>query len=124
VRELLRLVWADIHRLGRLLEEVREQELMGLISKDDLWQVTAQLPWEDVPIRKPPSGEVVGTMRLRGMSGEEVNEWQDASTQQIGKRRRQSKHSMAMLIVKCAINEDGSQKPSRCRRCPAMRCCS
>lgn len=83
--------------------------MTNLISKDAFFQVTADLPWEDVPIRKPPHGELVGTMRLRGLTGEEVNEWQDAAVQQVGKRRRQSRHAMAMLIVKAAINEDGSQ---------------
>jgi hypothetical protein len=82
---------------------------MSLTSKDDLWQVTADLPWQDVPIRKPPNGQVVATMRVRGLSGEEVNEWQDASSRQVGKVRRQSKHAMAQLIVMAAINEDGSQ---------------
>jgi hypothetical protein len=82
---------------------------MNLISKDALWQATADLPWEDVTLRKPPSGEVIGTMRLRGLTGAEVNEWQDAAVEGNGKKRRQSKHAMALLIVKCAINEDGSQ---------------
>lgn len=82
---------------------------MSLISKSELWQATASLPCEDVPIRKPPSGEVIGTMRLRGMSGEEVTDWQDAAVQQSGKRRRTSKNAMAMLVVTCAIDADGEQ---------------
>ncbi|MEV0149110.1 MULTISPECIES: hypothetical protein [unclassified Nonomuraea] len=80
-----------------------------LISKDVLFQVTADLPWEDVQIRKPPNNEVVGTIRLRGLTGDEVNEWQDAAVHVKGKTRRQSKHAMALLIVASAINEDGSE---------------
>lgn len=82
---------------------------MGLISKAELWQVAADLPWEDVQIRRPPGNEVVGTMRLRGLTGTEVNEWQDKAVHVKGKTRRQSRHAMAMLIVLSAINEDGSQ---------------
>lgn len=81
---------------------------MSLITKDQLFQVTADLPWQDVPIRKPPSGEVVAVVRVRGMTGEEIREWQDASVHGKGKARRESKHSLALLIVACAINEDGS----------------
>ncbi|MEV4059729.1 hypothetical protein [Nonomuraea dietziae] len=81
---------------------------MNLISKDVLWQATADMPWDDVTIRKPPRGEVIGTMRLRGMNGEEVNEWQDAAVVGTGKSRRKSKNALALLIVTCAINADGS----------------
>ncbi|WP_068925038.1 hypothetical protein [Planobispora rosea] len=81
---------------------------MNLISKDELWQAAADLPWEDVMLRRPPSGEVIGVMRLRGMTGAEVNEWQEQATEGSGKKRRQSRHAMALLVVKSAINEDGS----------------
>ncbi|MFI6819269.1 hypothetical protein ACIBG7_43260 [Nonomuraea sp. NPDC050328] len=83
--------------------------MTNLLTRDQLFQVAADLPWQDVPIRKPPNGEVIGTMRLRGMTGEESTEWQDSSVQVKGKTRRQSKHTLAMLIVTCAINEDGSE---------------
>lgn len=82
---------------------------MSLMSKDDLWKVSADLPCEDVQLRRPSDGHVVGTMRIRGMTGEEVNEWQDAAVQVKGKVRRQSRHTSALLIIRCAINEDGSQ---------------
>lgn len=81
---------------------------MTLTSKDELWQKTADLPWEDVPIRKPPTGEVVAIMRIRGMSGDEVTDWQEAAVQQNGKRKRQSPAAMAMAVVTCAVNEDGT----------------
>ncbi|MDF5755824.1 hypothetical protein [Spongiactinospora sp. TRM90649] len=83
--------------------------MANLISKDALWQATADLPWEDVSIRKPPHDEVIGVMRLRGLTGEEVNEWQDRAVHVKGRTRKQSRHAMAMLIVASAINEDGSQ---------------
>ncbi|GIH91935.1 hypothetical protein ACFFMN_33985 [Planobispora siamensis] len=82
---------------------------MNLISKDELWQVAADLPWEDVMLRRPPNGDVIGVMRLRGLTGAEVNEWQEQATEGNGKRRKQSKHAMALLVVKSTINEDGSQ---------------
>lgn len=81
---------------------------MSLITKDALWQATADLPWEDVTIRRP-DGQTVGTMRMRCLTGEEVNDWQSSSVQQVGKRQRTSKLATAKLIVMSAITEDGEQ---------------
>ncbi|MDH2429314.1 hypothetical protein [Sphaerisporangium sp. TRM90804] len=78
---------------------------MELISKDALWQV--RCPEEDVPLRRP-DGSALGTMRLRGLTGEQVNEWQDQVTEQVGNHRRQSKHTMAQLIVRSAITAEGA----------------
>lgn len=81
---------------------------MSLMSKDALWSVAADLPCEDVPLRRPSDGAVVGTMRMRGLTGDEVAEWQRASVHQVGKVQKQSKTAMAKLVVMSAINEDGS----------------
>ncbi|MFI9558876.1 hypothetical protein [Nonomuraea endophytica] len=80
-----------------------------LLSKDQLWQVTADLPCEDVTIREPAAGKVVGVMRVRGLRGHEVNEWQDKAVEQRGRTRRQSQHSMALLVVMSAVDADGGQ---------------
>ncbi|MEV0993413.1 hypothetical protein [Nonomuraea sp. NPDC050202] len=77
---------------------------MDLISKDALWQV--RCPEEDVELRHP-DGSLLGRMRLRGLTGEQVNEWQDQVIEQRGNRRTQSKHTMALLIVRSAITEEG-----------------
>jgi hypothetical protein len=110
--DLLRLLAGDLRRLlravGRFMEEERQRQLMTLISKDALWQAAADLPVEDVPLRRP-DGMVVGTMRVRGLTGEEVNEWQSAAVHQVGKVQRQSKTAMAKLVVMSAIDEDGGQ---------------
>jgi hypothetical protein len=81
---------------------------MDLITKEELWRVAADLPWQDVQLRKPPTDEVVGVMRLRGMTGEEVTAWQEAAVQVKGKQRRQSKHATSLLVVTCAIDVDGA----------------
>jgi hypothetical protein len=78
---------------------------VDLISKDELLQV--QCPIDDVELHHP-DGRPLGRMRVRGLTGAEVNEWQDAVVEVTGKKRRQSKHTMAMLIVASAINPDGT----------------
>jgi hypothetical protein len=101
------MVWADLLRLGRslirTLEELREQQ-MALLSKEQIWQAN-DITWEDVPC--PEWG---GEVRLRGLQGNERDEFEAKSLKKGkgGQREVEIKNLRARLIAACAINDDGS----------------
>jgi hypothetical protein len=107
------MVWADALRLGRFLvrtlEELREQQLMALLSKDQIWQAN-DITFEDVPVPEwSPPGQV-GHVRLRGLMGNERDEFEAKSLKKVkgGQREVEIKNLRARLIAACAISEDGS----------------
>lgn len=80
-----------------------------MLKKDDLWQITADLPAEEVEIHDA-SGRVAGTIRMRGLTGTELTRYQESLTIRLssGQTKPNTKFAMAKLIVLAAINEDGS----------------
>lgn len=82
---------------------------MSLLKKTDLWQITREMPAEEVEIFDG-FGRVAGTIRIRGLSGAELTQYQESLVVRLssGQVKPNSKHAMAKLIVMCAINEDGS----------------
>jgi hypothetical protein len=82
---------------------------MALLKKDDLWQITTSMPAEEVEILDS-QGKVAGSIRMRGLTGEELTAYQDSVTVTLssGQRRGNTRKAIAKLIARCAINEDGS----------------
>lgn len=82
---------------------------MSILKKDDLWQITADLPAEEVEIHDA-HGRVVGVIRMRGLTGTELTKYQESLTVRMssGQVVPNTKYAMAKLIVMSAINEDGS----------------
>lgn len=83
--------------------------LMNVLKKDELWQITAELPAEEVEI-PDANGRVAGKIRMRGLTGAELTMYQESLTIRLnsGQTRPNVKYAMAKLIVMSAINEDGS----------------
>jgi hypothetical protein len=92
---------------GRRL--VERSLTMSVLKKDDLWQVTADLPAEEVEIHDS-NGRVVGVIRMRGLTGTELTQYQESLTIRLssGQTKPNTRYAMAKLIVLAAINEDGS----------------
>lgn len=82
--------------------------MSGNLSKDDLWQLAADLPVEDVPLVHPVTKKSMGTVRMRGLTGEELERYQQAVSSGNGKQVT-FKGAVARLIQLSAINEDGSR---------------
>jgi hypothetical protein len=84
-------------------------DIMSVLKKDALWQITADLPAEEVEIHDA-NGNVAGTIRMRGLTGTELTTYQDSLTIRLssGAIKPNSRYAMAKLIVMSAINEDGS----------------
>lgn len=82
---------------------------MKELSKDELWQVTSDLPTELIEI-KDAHGNPRGALRMRGLTGAELTEYQKKLTilTRDGKSRTNMHRAMAKLILACACNEDGS----------------
>lgn len=78
----------------------------GLLSRDDLWQVMADLPTEDVPLINP-AGKRVGVVRMRGLTGREMESYQEA--QSSGKGDVSYKNAVIGLVILSAINDDNSK---------------
>ena len=77
------------------------------LSKDALWDVASDLPIEDVPLVHPVTKKSVGVIRMRGLTGAEVERYQQAVTSGNGKQVS-TKNAMARLIVISAVNDDGT----------------
>lgn len=82
---------------------------MSLLKKDDLWQITANMPAESVEIFDS-NGKLSGEIHMRGLSGTELTRYQESLTIRLssGQTKPNTKYAMAKLIVLAAINEDGS----------------
>lgn len=82
---------------------------MGMLKKDDLWQLTADLPAEEVEIYDS-NGKLAGTIRVRGLTGSELTKYQESLSIRLssGQTKPNVKFAIAKLIVLTAINEDGS----------------
>lgn len=82
---------------------------MSILKKDDLWQITANLPAEEVEIHDS-NGKVAGVIRMRGLTGSELTAYQESLTIRLnsGQTKPNIKYAMSKLIVISAINEDGS----------------
>jgi hypothetical protein len=95
--------------IGLLLVRKGIPDIMSLLKKDDLWQITANLPAEEVEIHDS-NGKVAGVIRMRGLTGSELTSYQESLTVRLnnGQTRPNIKYAMAKLIVLSAINEDGS----------------
>lgn len=78
----------------------------GLLSKDMLWQAVADLPTEDVRL-VDPAGRFLGVVRLRGLTGREMEHYQEA--QSSGKGDVSFKNAVIGLVMLCAVNQDGSR---------------
>lgn len=76
------------------------------LSKEEFWAATRALPAEEVTL-VDPHGKVVGKIRMRGLSGAELEAYQESVSQGSGKGVS-FKNAMSRLIVLSAINEDGS----------------
>lgn len=77
---------------------------MALLSKDQIWQAP-DITFEDVPC--PEWG---GEVRLRGLMGNERDEFEAKSLKRGkgGAREVETRNLRARLIASCAINDDGS----------------
>lgn len=82
---------------------------MDILSKADLWQIVSDLPSEIVEIRDA-NGKVRGAIRMRGLSGAELTEYQRGLTihTKDGKARTNMRRAMAKLVLLSACNGDGS----------------
>lgn len=82
---------------------------MSILKKDDLWQISTDLPAEEVEIHDS-NGNVAGTIRMRGLTGTELTSYQESLTIRLssGQTKPNTRYAMAKLIVLSAINEDGS----------------
>lgn len=82
---------------------------MSILKKDDLWQITADMPAEEVEVFDS-FGKVAGKIRMRGLTGTELTRYQESLTIRLssGQTKPNTKYAMAKLIVLAAINEDGS----------------
>jgi hypothetical protein len=78
----------------------------ALLSKDMLWQAVADLPTEDVRL-VDPTGRFLGTIRMQGLTGREMERYQEA--QSSGKGDVSYKNAVIGLVTLCAVNEDGSK---------------
>lgn len=78
---------------------------MSLLSKDALWDLAADLPHKDVPLRHPVSRDVVGTVRMRGLTGTELERYQQAVQGGNGKQVS-TKNAIARLVILSAVDED------------------
>ena len=81
---------------------------MTLLTRDQIWQSLSTLPTEDVEIRDP-SGRLVGTVRMRGLTGAELDAYQASLVVQTGNgsQRANLRNASAKLVVMCAIDENG-----------------
>ena len=77
------------------------------LSKDALWDVAADLPIEDVRLIHPVTKKCVGTIRMRGLTGAEVERYEQAVSGGNGKQVSM-KNAMARLVVISAVNDDGT----------------
>lgn len=82
---------------------------INLLTLDELWQCTAKLPSDYAPIYDD-TGTLRGHIKMRGLTGDELIEYQQSLTitTRDGKSKSNMKRAMSKLIVRCAINEDGS----------------
>jgi hypothetical protein len=78
----------------------------ALLSKDALWQAVADLPTEDVRL-VDPAGKLLGVVRMRGLTGRELERYQEA--QSSGKGDVSFKNAVIGLVMLSAVNEDGSR---------------
>lgn len=95
--------------VGLLLARKGIPDIMSILKKDDLWQITANLPAEEVEIHDS-NGKVAGVIRMRGLTGSELTAYQESLTIRLnsGQTKPNIKYAMSKLIVISAINEDGS----------------
>jgi len=86
-----------------------EIRAMDILSKDDLWQIVADVPTDYVPVYDA-NGKPRGKLKMRGLTGGELTDYQTSLTVQTrdGKSRTNMRRAMAKLVLICAINEDGS----------------
>ncbi|MBX6382160.1 MAG: hypothetical protein IRZ07_04170 [Microbispora sp.] len=80
------------------------------LSKEEFWAASAQLPAEEVEL-VDPHGRSVGKIRMRGLTGAELEEYQQSLQVAGGRGGRPGvsyRNAMTRLVAMCAINEDGS----------------
>lgn len=77
------------------------------LSKDEFWSASERLPAEEVEL-VDPHGKSVGKLRMRGLSGTELEDYQESLRARGGGERVSLRQAMTRLVAKCAINEDGS----------------
>src|SRR4051812_2466146 len=77
---------------------------MALLSKDQIWQAP------DITAEDVPCPEWGGEVRLRGLMGNERDEFEAKSLKRGkgGAREVETRNLRARLISACAINDDGS----------------
>jgi hypothetical protein len=77
---------------------------MALLSKDQIWQA------EDITVEDVSCPEWGGEVRLRGLMGDERDEYEAKSLKKGkgGQREVEIRRLRARLIAACAINEDGA----------------
>lgn len=82
---------------------------MDVLSKDALWQIVADVPTEMVEI-SDAYGRKVGHIKMRGLTGAELTEYQNGLTVRTkdGRTRTNMRRAMAKLVLLSAINDDGS----------------
>lgn len=81
--------------------------MSSFLSKDDFWKASEDLPGEEVEL-VDPHGASKGTIRMRGLSGAELEDYQESLRKQGGGERVSLRSAMTRLVILCAINEDGS----------------
>lgn len=79
----------------------------SFLSKDDFWAASENLPGEEVEL-VDPHGVSKGKVRMRGLSGTELEDYQEALRRQGGGERVSLRNAMTRLVGLTAINEDGS----------------
>lgn len=81
--------------------------MSSYLSKDEFWGASEKLPAEEVEL-VDPHGAAVGKIRMRGLSGSELEDYQESLRARGGGDRVSLRQAMTRLVAKCAINEDGS----------------
>ncbi|GII88283.1 hypothetical protein Ssi03_62730 [Sphaerisporangium siamense] len=81
---------------------------MTFLSKDDLWEVSSEIPYDDVRL-VDPDGKYRGTMRVRGMTADEAQVWQNAQMVTVGNKQRVDRRDAASkLVLLTVVKEDFS----------------
>lgn len=81
--------------------------MSNYLSKDEFWATTLELPAEEVEL-VDPHGRKKGKIRMRGLSGAELESYQESVSRGSDGKGVSFRNATTRLVALCAINEDGS----------------
>jgi len=77
------------------------------LTKEHFWAASRRLPAEEVSL-VDPHGREIGKIRMRGLSADELESYQESIARSKDGKGVSFKRAMSRLVAMCAINEDGS----------------